>query len=497
MKMAVLPSSLGYFDVTLFIVLILIILLMVRLRRPKGCPPGPTPLPVIGNVYNLAKGDMVEVFRNLRQKYGDIFSLSLGPFWVIVVNGADNLRELLVKRAEFTSDRPQFYLVQIFDNKGIAAASGLEWKQQRTFALSKLRDFGFGRRSFESRIMEEAEVFFNLLESYHGEPLDISGIVNISMSNIVMSISIGRRFDYEDPEFKTFIGYLNENVKNVAVAGVLNFMPFLAKLPGDLFKGKKTKLNIDATMNFLRNKIKEHEESFDENNIRDFIDIYLKEMKGQHSTENNIFTDQQLLCIIGDLFAAGTETTATAIKWAVMFLMNYPDVQRKMRKEIDDTVGSGRHVSMSDKPNLPYCEAVILESLRLGNIVPFSLPHLVSDDISIKGYTLPKGSVIFPVLDSVAHDEELFPDNNEFNPERFLDTNGKVCGQEKLLTFSLGRRVCLGESLARMELFLYLTSMVQRFEFLPPEGQNPPPIKGVLGLTYGPAPYTFRAVSRR
>jgi cytochrome P450 len=155
------------------------------------------------------------------------------------------------------------------------------------------------------------------------------------------------------------------------------------------------------------------------------------------------FTAEQLESLIGDLFAAGTETTATTIRWAIVYLLNNMDIQNKMRKEIDEVVGSGRHPTMSDKPNLPYCEAVILETLRLGNIIPFSLPHNVSEDIHYKGYTIPKNSVLFPSLDSVVFDEQLFPDCHVFKPERFIDSNGKLCGQEKVLTFSLGKSTIL------------------------------------------------------
>lgn len=151
-----------------------------------------------------------------------------------------------------------------------------------------------------------------------------------------------------------------------------------------------------------------------------------------------IFTAGQLLTILADLFVAGTETTATTIRWALLYLMNDIDIQNKMWKEIDNVVGCSRLPKMSDKPNLPYCEAVIHESLRLGNIVPYALPHKVSEDIYYKGYKIPKNAVIIPSLDSVVYDEQLFPDSHSFKPERFIDEHGKLCGQDKVLTFSLG-----------------------------------------------------------
>jgi cytochrome P450 family 2 subfamily U polypeptide 1 len=175
---------------------------------------------------------------------------------------------------------------------GIVSSSGIEWKHQRTFALSKLRDFGFGKRSFESRIMEEIKIFLDLLESYNGEPFDISKIIQTSMSNNIMSITIGRRFDYDDPNFKYFVQLLHETVTNAAFAGPLNFIPFLAKIPGDPFRGNRMKQIADQIFDFFRGYISEHEQTLDSNNIRDFIDVYLTEMKENKNSENSFFTGE-------------------------------------------------------------------------------------------------------------------------------------------------------------------------------------------------------------
>lgn len=142
---------------------------------------------------------------------------------------------------------------------------------------------------------------------------------------------------------------------------------------------------------------------------------------------------------MADLFVAGTETTATTIRWAILYLINNPDIQNKMLSEIEENVGCGRMPCMSDRCKLPYCEAFILETLRLGNVVPFALPHKASEEIVYKGITIPKDSILIPSLDSIVYDEQLFPDAKMFKPERFLDQNGKVCGQEKVPSFSLGK----------------------------------------------------------
>ncbi|CAC5414445.1 CYP2K [Mytilus coruscus] len=466
-------------------------------KKPASLPPGPSPLPIIGNVLDLGDGKRtVDVFRSLRKKYGDIFCLSLGSYWVVVVNGQDNLREIFVKNGKSTSDRPPLYTINIFKNKGIVSSNGSNWKAQRAFTISKLREFGFGKKSFESSIIDELNQFLQWMQQYKGKPLALKGILNASTANSLMQIILGKRFDYKDPKYCDFLEIFNQIITSPALNGPVNFMPWLANLPGDFFGVKADTLKLDKVIDYFKNEIQEHKRTFDEDNIRDFIDVYLKEMKIQERSTSNMLNEDQLASVLTDFFGGGTETTATVIKWTILLLLNNMTVQNKMRQEIEEVIGSGRLPTLADKPKMPYCEAVILESLRFGNIGPLSLPHLVSEEIVYKDlYVIPKGSVIIPCLDSVAFDEKWFPESHVFKPERFIDEKGNLCNEDKIVTFSLGRRVCPGESLARMELFLYLTSMVQRFEFLPVEGENPPPVDPLKGLLNSPQPYNFRAIA--
>jgi cytochrome P450 len=155
----------------------------------------------------------------------------------------------------------------------------------------------------------------------------------------------------------------------------------------------------------------------------------------------HVFTDIQLLKIIGELFFAGTETTATALRWFSLFMIRNTDVQDKMRKEISDVIGSSRIPCMEDKFNLPYCEAVIHEVLRKGTIVPTSVPHGLTGDLQYKGFTIPKDAILIPNLYSVCFDEDIFPDPHSFRPERFLDEKGHLQHTEKVLAFSLGKLI--------------------------------------------------------
>lgn len=152
-----------------------------------------------------------------------------------------------------------------------------------------------------------------------------------------------------------------------------------------------------------------------------------------------IFPEEQLVCTLRDFFLAGSETTTTTLKWSLAFLVNHQEIQAKMRAEIDDVIGS-RPVSLADRDKMPISDAVLTETLRAGNIAPFALPHTASYDVTWNGYLIPKGATIWPCLDSVMNDDDMFTDPEHFKPERFLDSEGKRLGNEKsVISFSLGK----------------------------------------------------------
>ena len=136
---------------------------------------------------------------------------------------------------------------------------------------------------------------------------------------------------------------------------------------------------------------------------------------------------------------AGTDTTATTLLWALLYFIYYPDVQERLWEEINDVIGMLRLPTLEDRDKMPYCEAVITETLRLSNTVPLSIAHSASRDFNIRGFTIPKGAMLIPVLASYTADPVMFPEPDVFKPDRFIDENGKLCGHEKVLAFSLGK----------------------------------------------------------
>lgn len=465
-------------------------------RRWAHVPPGPQPLPFIGNMgYLRSKDKQLQTFRKLRKTYGDVFSLRMGGHLFIIFNGYETLKEAFTKNGDIFSDRPNTYIMEIMSRgRGISGSSGNLWKGTRAFTISALRDFGFGKQSMEAKLMEEVEAFLTVISNTNGEPFDIKNVCYTSVSNVICSLIFGRRFEHGDEAFETLLDLLDQNFKLVGQTGIIGIFPFLRFLPGDLFGAKRLLRNTTKIRRFFVDQIQSHREDFDESNIRDFTDAFLKEQTRHIGQINTIFTVDNLTTLIGNLFSAGTETTATSIRWAVLYLLHYRDIQDRLRQEVDTVIGRSRAPSISDKPNMPYFEAFILEVLRHANVAPLAVAHGASKDSMYKGFFIPTEAILVPNLDSVLNDPKLFPHPDTFCPSRFIGDDGKVTRSDKVTAFSVGRRLCPGEALAKMELFLFLTSLVQNFRLLPEDPACLPSLQGIMGMTKSPKPFKLRAI---
>ncbi|XP_065924975.1 cytochrome P450 2C23 isoform X1 [Magallana gigas] len=462
--------------------------------RPKGLPPGPTCYPIIGNVGLFKPSEAVRANRRLRKQYGDIYTIMFFHKPIITVHGYDNIRELMVKNVDMFLDRPITIINGVFNKgKGLVWSSGPLWKEQRTFALTTMRKFGFGKRSLQGQIMEEVDCLMDELEKYENKPFDIQNILNTSVSNVICSLLFGNRFEYDDTKFKRLIDLLNKLFTTGSGSSPEFVFPILRHLPMSRFaKVQKLFADIDG---FTSEIIEEHRRNFNGNNINDFIDGFL--LQQNETEENSTFTDEQLKISVREFFAAGTETTSTTLIWSLLFLIHHPEWQQKLRDDIDAVIGQSQP-TMEHKEQLPLVEAFILEVQRHANLFPLGLPHAPKEDFNYKGYHLPKGSFMFFVLDSVMTDPEIFPEPTKFKPERFLDNGGTCNGEqkEKLIPFSTGRRLCLGDSLAKMELFLFLTRFLQKFKIKPENPECMPSLEGKMGITTMPTSFNIVLIKR-
>lgn len=161
------------------------------------------------------------------------------------------------------------------------------------------------------------------------------------------------------------------------------------------------------------------------------------------------------------LVLAGTDTSAVTLEWALSSLLNHPEVLNKARDEIDSKIGLDRLVEESDISNLPYLRNIVSETLRLYPAGPLMVPHMASEDCKVRGYDMPRGTMLLVNVWAIHRDPQLWDDPASFKPERF-EKEGEA---QKLMAFGLGRRACPGSGLAQRLVSLTLGSMIQCFEW--------------------------------
>uniref|UniRef100_A0A8C6GT43 unspecific monooxygenase n=1 Tax=Mus spicilegus TaxID=10103 RepID=A0A8C6GT43_MUSSI len=456
-------------DLVVFLALTLSCLILLSLWRQSSgrgkLPPGPTPLPIIGNFLQIDVKNISQSFTNFSKAYGPVFTLYLGSKPTVILHGYEAVKEALIDRGEEFAGRGSFPMAEkIIKGFGVVFSNGNRWKEMRRFTLMTLRNLGMGKRNIEDRVQEEAQCLVEELRKTKGSPCDPTFILSCAPCNVICSIIFQNRFDYKDKEFLILMDKVNENVKILSSPWlqVCNNFPLLIDYcPGSHHKVLK---NVKYIRSYLLEKIKEHQESLDVTNPRDFIDYYLIKQKQANHIQQAEFSLENLACTINNLFAAGTETTSTTLRYALLLLMKYPDVTAKVQEEIDHVVGRHRSPCMQDRNHMPYTDAMIHEVQRFINLVPNNIPRAVTCDIKFRNYIIPKGTTVVTSLTSVLHDSKEFPNPEMFDPGHFLDANGNFKKSDHFMPFSAGKRVCAGEGLARMELFLFLTTILQNFK---------------------------------
>ncbi|KAM9002951.1 cytochrome P450 2K1-like [Sarcophilus harrisii] len=268
---------------------------------------------------NFTRKCLIEQVTKLSQKYGNIFSLRMGPKKVVVLSGYETVKDALVNHSEEFGERAHVPIFEkIFEGKGIVFSHGENWKIIRRFSLTTLRNFGMGKRVIEERIMEECQ---HLIQE--------------------------------------------------------------------------------------KNK------------------------------SDDCFSNDNLVALVTNLFVAGTETTSTTLRWGILLMMKYPEIQKKVQNEIIKVIGSAQP-RMEHRAQMPYTDAVIHEIQRFSSILPMSVSRETTTDVIFKNYYIPKGTETIILLTSVLQDQTQWEKPHTFNPQHFLNVEGKFVKRGAFLPFSAG-----------------------------------------------------------
>nr|CAD7198873.1 unnamed protein product [Timema douglasi] len=520
-----LGSSLNVLIVKMWLAAILFLCILGLLayldsRKPRNFPPGPQWLPVLGSalaVHQLRKrtGYLYEATAELARQYGPVVGLKVGKDRTVVLCGYDGIKDML-SREEFDG-RPQgpFYETRTWGiRRGVLLTDAEFWQEQRRFVLRHLREFGFGRRTMGELIEAEAgqmvRMFREKLRDSPGPGAVVSmhDVFGVYVLNTLWSMMAGIRYSPDDLELKKLQDLLTELFAKIDMVGCLfSHFPVLRFIAPEL-SGYKQFLYIHQKLwVFLKNELENHKSTFRPNDARDFMDVYL-EMLGSEQKKSSFsgkihravkdvtLLKSQLLAICMDMFMAGSETTSKSLGFGFLYLLLFPEVQKRAQDEIDAVVGRDRLPSLNDRPHMPYMEAMVLESVRMFMGRTFSIPHRAVKDTTLQGYSIPKDTMVICNFNGTLMNKTFWGDPENFRPERFLDEEGKVVIPDYYTPFGFGKHRCMGETLAKSNVFLFMAALLQNFTFSIPVGAMPPSTEAVDGVTPSPRPFQALVLPR-
>ncbi|XP_072039062.1 steroid 17-alpha-hydroxylase/17,20 lyase-like [Amphiura filiformis] len=492
-------SSLNTSTILLLVVSLLVYVWYRNVSRPPGFPPGPTALPVVGNIFEL-KGPLYEEFNKLAKKYGDIFSVKIGNNWAVILNNFQLAKDAYLKKPVEFAGRPESFTAEVLSQgyKDIIFSTPNDtWKLHRKIGHSAIRHFASGKR-LDKLVHSVLPKLSRALDENEGKSFEPKEVLGVSVYNILATMCFGH--EYEDPKLKCFMDFNKSLVIEFGNGVPADYVPILKYVPD-----KTTKRFCELVEEFqgeIQKELDAHKETYDPENIRDLIDSLLKEQENaiaEGSAKVDSLTDVHLLQTVGDMFIGGADTTTSSLHWSVALMVQHPEIQEKIAEEMDRVVGRDRPPSLEDRGKLPYTEACMYEMLRYSSIAPVGGIHTTIEDTTLSGYMIPKDTWIFVNQWAIHYNERFWDEPFKFKPEHFLDESGEVrLHPEGFLPFSFGRRVCLGEAFAKAEIFLLFSWLFQHYTFsIPPEQEGKFEIKLDTGSPLAHQPDDFNIVVKK
>ncbi|XP_049617355.1 cytochrome P450 17A2 isoform X2 [Syngnathus scovelli] len=451
--------------------------------------PGLPRLPVVGSLPWM-RGDKPPhlLFIQLGRKYGPLFELFLGPHRTVVVNAYEHAREVLLQRGRDFAGRPSMVTTDLLTRGGKDIAfsdySPL-WKLHRRLVHTSFALFGEGSNRLQDVVLSEVDGLCAELLSSKGCSFDPSLAVTTAVTNVVCTLVFGTTYKHGDKELQEVMRYNDGIVRTITRGGLVDIFSWMKVFPNASLSELRSCIVVRDRL--LTQKLHEHKAALSKGDPRDLLDALLKG-QGSPGPDGATITDDHVLMTAAEAFGAGVETTSTTLLWILAYLLHHPEVQERAQKELDEQVGE-RAVRTSDRGRLPYLDSIIYEGMRIRPVSPVLIPHIAVTDSSIGCHTIPSGTRVLVNMWAIHHHPDHWDRPDLFKPDRFLNDQGQRVTPSCFLPFGAGPRICVGESLARMELFLFLSCMLQRMSFILPDGASPPNLQGRLGVVLQPLPY--------
>ncbi len=421
---------LDFVSVLFFVFTGLLVWKFLQFSSSTKLPPGPIPWPLVGNLPQLivrsrgGKGD--QLLKNLNDEYGPIMMLDVGLGKLrILLFDDDLMKQAFIKKARITSSRPSSYhlINEIHGKKGILFNP--DWEGPKKFVSNATNGSILGADSLEKMIQHEVLALCQEISNKGGKPFDPYHFINLCTYNMVASLMLNKRYNYNEPDGKEVLKNMGHYHRRNFAVNPINIIPQLRYLKYffKMFDTSQVLEAYNAIKNHVRREVKEHRATFDSNNIKDLLDLYLDREK----TEFKDIDENNLVCIISEMLLGGTYTTGTALRWILLFMINYPAVQLKCREEIHNLLGDTDLPELKHMKDLNYVQAAMNECMRLRGVTLANMLHAVDEEMELGGYCIPKGASIQGIMSITHMNKYAFGvDVDQYRPERWIDDDGKL-----------------------------------------------------------------------
>ncbi|GJJ09727.1 hypothetical protein Clacol_003951 [Clathrus columnatus] len=489
-----------------------------NLTKPLSLPPGPPSWPIFGYLPGLPKVKVWEVFNKWAETYGDIIYVPNFKNHIIILNSAEAIFELLERRGNIYSDRPHMVMMQLmtFDRSTAFAHYGSNWRRHRKLYNQQMNITAVSKfRGYQSAAAQS--LLANLLDS----PEDFARHCRTFSAAIVMNISYGHQIAPQNDQVvqlseATGLAFSQASqpgyymVDNFPILQhVPSFFPFASfqRLAEEIRKATYRSRTIPFRRVVDGMKKGDAKRCFVSDSLNDLNGVDLSS-SGEKDFDVEEFENREDVSLIkdvaGGIFGAGSATTTSALHSFMLAMVMFPRVQKRAQEELDHVLGLGRLPTFEDQSQLPYIGAIVREVLRWFPVTPSALPHTTTEDDVYKGYLIPKGTILIPNVRSLLHDPKIYPNPDEFRPERFLpDKNGNIARDPAAQgAFGFGRRICAGRNLAEASIWISAASLLAVFDITPALDENGKPIDvkpafaGAPGFFDHPLPFKCRIEPR-
>ncbi|XP_043703736.1 geraniol 8-hydroxylase-like [Telopea speciosissima] len=453
----------------------------------KIFPPGPTGLPILGNLLQL--GDRPhESLTQLATIHGPLMTVHLGFVTTIVASSVNTVKEIL-------QTHDQAFMGRSIPNAATAEtgyefsitwlSGGPRWRNLRKLCNTQI----FTTQRLNSmqtlRLQMMEEMVKNVVEICEsGDGVNVGRIIFGTTLNLLSNTFFS--FDMIDQK-STKVEEIKDVIWRIMdLAGKPNVADYFPMFRAFDPQGIRMEIKVcyDRLHSLLDDVIHGRVQRRASGSVRsgDFLDVLL-DYSHEHGDD---FTLRDIKLLLSALFIGGTDTTTTTLEWTMAELLHNPTPMSIAQRELSETIGAGRSIKEADFHNLPYTKAALKESMRLHPTVPLLLPHKALTDVDLYNFHIPKHTQVLINVYAIARDPSYWVNPNRFLPDRFLGSEIDFRGNHLcFIPFGAGRRMCPGLPLAERMLEMMLATLLNRFHWKLPKGMAPEEMdmKDKLGIS--------------